>query len=153
MRSRTAIAVATAAIFALFHLIVVAVPIVAPGASGQTQAFAVATFDLPLFWLPGLSAAGRAVLCGSSPLLYTLVFVIGGTLQFTSPFGRSVPTGPARQPLAPFGQWLSTCTERQTSPGSVLICPRPAPPSRNAAQPALYGLPSNAWKPIGRPQG
>jgi hypothetical protein len=71
---------ATAAIFAVFHIIVVAIPVVATGGAGETQALAAAIFDLPLFWLLGLFPAGRAVLYGASPFVYILVFGVGGTL-------------------------------------------------------------------------
>jgi hypothetical protein len=84
MRSRTLLLVSTAAIFALFHIIVVAVPVLASGASGDTQAFAVAMFDLPIFWLLSLLPAGRQLLYGASPVLYTLLFVVGGTLMYAA---------------------------------------------------------------------
>jgi membrane protease YdiL (CAAX protease family) len=84
MSPRTRIFASTAAIFALFHVIVVVAPILTSGASGETQAFAVAIFDLPIFWLLGLFPAGRQVLYGSSSLLYTLLFVVGGTLMYAA---------------------------------------------------------------------
>ena len=84
MRSPTITVVVTAAIFALFHIIVVAVPVVSSGGSGETQAFITATFDLPLFWLLGLFPAGRAVLYGSSPSIYMLVFGLGGTFMYAA---------------------------------------------------------------------
>jgi hypothetical protein len=73
-----------AAIFALFHIIVVAVPMLASGGSGETQAFAAAIFDLPIFWLLGLFSAGREVLYGASPSFYILVFAVGGTLMYAA---------------------------------------------------------------------
>jgi hypothetical protein len=84
MRPRTQIVASTAAIFALFHAVVVVSPILASGASGETQAFAVAIFDLPISWLLGLFPAGRQILYGSSPLLYTLLFVVGGTVMYAA---------------------------------------------------------------------
>jgi hypothetical protein len=71
-----------AAIFALFHVIVVTVPVLSSGGSGESQAFAVAIFDLPICWLLGLFQAGRAVLYGSSHSAYILAFGIGGTLMY-----------------------------------------------------------------------
>jgi hypothetical protein len=53
-----------AAIFALFHIIVVAVPM--------------------FFWLLGLFSAGREVLYGASPSFYILVFAVGGTLMYAA---------------------------------------------------------------------
>ena len=73
-----------AMIFALFHAIVVVVPMLASGGSGETQAFAVALFDMPIFWLLGFFPAGRQLLYGSFPLLYILVFSIGGTLMYAA---------------------------------------------------------------------
>lgn len=84
MRSSRSLVIATAAIFALFHIIVVAVPVLSPGGSGETQAFAAAIVDLPIFWLLGLIPAGRAVLYGSSPWVYILVFSVGGTLMYAA---------------------------------------------------------------------
>ena len=74
----------TAAIFALFHLVVVAVPVVSSGGSGETQAFITATFDLPIFWLLGSFPGGRAVLYGASPSIYMLVFGLGGTFMYAA---------------------------------------------------------------------
>ena len=73
-----------AAIFALFHIIVVAVPMLSSGGSGETQAFAAAIVDLPIFWLLGLFPAGREVLYGASPSFYILVFGGGGTLMYAA---------------------------------------------------------------------
>lgn len=82
MHSRASIVIIMGALFAVFHIIVVAVPMLASGVSGESQAFAAAIVDLPIFWLLGLFPAGRAVLYGSSPLLYILAFVVGGTLMY-----------------------------------------------------------------------
>ncbi|MGH8678511.1 MAG: hypothetical protein ACREUQ_09200 [Burkholderiales bacterium] len=84
MRSVAPTIVAVAAIFALVHIIVVAVPVLMSGGSGETQAFAVAIFDLPIFWLLGLFPAGRTVLYGTFPSLYILVFSVGGTLMYAA---------------------------------------------------------------------
>ena len=84
MCSSRSFTIATAAIFALLHLIVVAVPLLSSGGSGEAQAFAAAIFDVPLFWLLGLVPAGGAVLYGSSPFAYILVFSVGGTLMYAA---------------------------------------------------------------------
>jgi len=84
IRSLKTTVVVTAAIFVFFHLIVVAVPLVLSGGSGEAQAFTTAVFDLPIFWLLGLFPEGRAVLYGSFPLIYLLVFGVGGTLMYAA---------------------------------------------------------------------
>ena len=84
MRSNLSLTMVVATIFALFHILVVAIPVLSSGGSGKTQAFAAAIFDLPLFWLLGLFPAGRAVLYGSSPSVYVLVFSVGGTLMYAA---------------------------------------------------------------------
>ena len=84
MRTPATTVVVIAAIFALFHIIVVAVPIVLSGGSGETQAFITAIFDLPIFWLLGLFPSGRAVLYGSSPSIYMLIFGLGGTFMYAA---------------------------------------------------------------------
>ena len=84
MRSNLSLRIVVATIFALFHILVVAIPVLSSGGSGETQAFAAAIFDLPLFWLLGLFPAGRAVLYGSSPSVYVLVFSVGGTLMYAA---------------------------------------------------------------------
>lgn len=76
--------IVTAAIFALFHIIVVAVPLALSGGSGETQALLTAIFDLPILWLLGLFPSGRAVLYGSSPSIYMVVFGLGGTLMYAA---------------------------------------------------------------------
>ena len=83
MRSRTSIIIVTT-LFALFHIIAVAVPVVTSGGSGETQAFAAAVFDFPIAWLLGLFPAGRGVLYGSSHTLYVLIFSLGGTLMYAA---------------------------------------------------------------------
>ena len=83
MRSSTPIVVLTAAaIFALFHIVVVSVPVLLSGGSGEAQAFSTAILDLPISWLLGLFPSGRAVLYGSSQVLYILVFGVGGTFMY-----------------------------------------------------------------------
>ena len=84
MRSLPRMIIVTTAIFALFHVIVVAVPVLLSSGSGESQAFAAAIFDLPIYWLMGLSEGGRRVLYGSSPVGYILVFVVGGTLMYAA---------------------------------------------------------------------
>ena len=84
MPSSRSLTIIVAAIFALFHVIVVAIPVWSSGGSGESQAFAAAIFDLPLFWLLGLFPAGRGVLYGSSPSAYMLVFSVGGTLMYAA---------------------------------------------------------------------
>ena len=82
MRSRLSLTIAMATIFAIFHIIVVAVPVLSSGGSGETQAFTAAIFDLPIFWLLGLFPAGREVLYGPSHSAYMLAFSVGGTLMY-----------------------------------------------------------------------
>ena len=84
MRSNTPIIGFVAVLFALFHIVVVALPVLMSGGSGEAQAFATAIFDLPIFWLLGVFPNGRAVLYGSSPSLYILVFGVGGTLMYAA---------------------------------------------------------------------
>ena len=83
-RSKATIIVAMTVGFALFHIIVVVLPLLTSAGSGETQAFAVALFDMPIFWLLGLFPAGRQLLYGSFPLLYILVFTVGGTLMYAA---------------------------------------------------------------------
>ena len=84
IRSAKTTVIVTAAIFVIFHLIVVAAPLALSGGSGEAQAFTTAVFDLPIYWLLGLFAGGRAVLYGSSPLIYMLLFGLGGTLMYAA---------------------------------------------------------------------
>ena len=74
----------TSGIFALFHIIVVAVPVLLSRGSGESQAFAAAIFDLPMSWLLGRVPGGRSVLYGSSPWSYMWVFAVGGTLMYAA---------------------------------------------------------------------
>lgn len=82
MRPRSTLAIVMAGIFALFHIIVVAIPVLSSGGSGEAQALTAAIFDRPIVWLLGLFPAGRAVLYGSSSSTYMLVFGVGGTLMY-----------------------------------------------------------------------
>jgi len=84
IRSANTTVIVTAAIFVIFHLVVVVLPLALSGGSGEAQAFATAVFDLPIFWLLGLFPEGRAVLYGSSPSTYVLVFSLGGTLAYAA---------------------------------------------------------------------
>ena len=84
MRSISPVIVVMAALFALFHVIVVAAPVLMSAGSGEAQAFAAAIFDLPISWVLGLFPEGRAVLYGSSPSLYILIFCVGGTLMYAA---------------------------------------------------------------------
>jgi hypothetical protein len=83
MRSKAVVIIVTT-LFALFHIIAVAVPLVTSGGSGEAQAFAAAIFDFPIAWLLGLFPAGRGVLYGSSHTLYVLIFSVGGTLMYAA---------------------------------------------------------------------
>jgi hypothetical protein len=76
--------IVTAVVFAIIHIIVVAIPVLLSGGSGESQAFAAAIFDLPIFWLLGLFPGGRGVLYGSSPSIYMLVFAVGGTFMYAA---------------------------------------------------------------------
>jgi hypothetical protein len=84
MRFNTRHIVLMAGLFALFHIVVVALPVLISAGSGEAQAFAAALFDLPIVWLLGLFSNGRAVLHGSSPTLYILIFSAGGTLMYAA---------------------------------------------------------------------
>ena len=84
MTYKASIIVVMAAVFAIFHILTVAVPILTSGGSGETQAFAAAILDIPISWLLSLSPTGREVLYGSWQLLYILVFSIGGTLMYAA---------------------------------------------------------------------
>jgi hypothetical protein len=82
MRSSLPLTIGLATIFALFHIVAVAIPVLSSGGSGETQAFSAAIFDLPIFWLLGLFPGGREVLYGTSQSAYILVFSLGGTLMY-----------------------------------------------------------------------
>ena len=76
--------IAFAAILALFHIVVVAVPVLLSSGVGESQAFAAAFVDFPISWLLALFPDGRGLLYGSSPWLYISVFAVGGTLMYAA---------------------------------------------------------------------
>jgi len=84
MNSRARTISLAAALFAGFHIIAVALPVLISGGAGESQAFATALFDLPLHWALELFASGLAVLYGSSHALYIWVFAVGGTLMYAA---------------------------------------------------------------------
>jgi len=85
MWSRRAMMIVAAGVLATFHIIVVAIPVLLSGGSGESQAFAVAIFDFPISWLlAALLPSGRGVLYGSSPSIYMLVFAMGGTFMYAA---------------------------------------------------------------------
>jgi ABC-type Na+ efflux pump permease subunit len=84
MRSPATTVFVIAGIFALFHIIFVGVPVALSGGSGEGQAFVTAIFDLPIFWLLESFPGSRAVLYGSSPSIYMLVFGVGGTFMYAT---------------------------------------------------------------------
>lgn len=65
-----------------FHALVVALPLVSTGGSGEGQAFAVMIFDLPLVALLSLFEAGKSLLYNGPPLAYVAVFAVVGTLMY-----------------------------------------------------------------------
>ena len=83
MRSKGPVIIASA-LFAFFHIIVVAVPVVTSRGIGEKQGFAVGMFDLPIVWLLGLFPAGRGILYGSPQMLYVLIFSVGGTFMYAA---------------------------------------------------------------------
>ena len=82
MSSKAVISIFTTTTLALFHIIVVAVPVLSSGGSGEPQGFAAGIFDFPIVWLLDRFPAGRAVLYGSSHALYIFIFSVGGTLMY-----------------------------------------------------------------------
>jgi hypothetical protein len=84
VRSLPSVVIVTAAIFALVHIVVVSVPVLLSGGAGESQAFAATIFDLPISWLLGLFESGRRVLYGSSPLIYIVVFAVGGSVMYAA---------------------------------------------------------------------
>jgi hypothetical protein len=76
--------IVTAVVFAIIHIIVIAIPVLWSGGAGESQAFAAAIFDFPISWLLGMFPSGRAVLYGSSPSIYILVFAVGGTCMYAA---------------------------------------------------------------------
>src|SRR4030095_11778854 len=80
MRSLPSMVMFMAVFFAIIHIIVVAIPVLLSGGSGESQAFAVAILDFPILSVLGLFKGGRSVLYGSAPSIYLLGFAGGGTL-------------------------------------------------------------------------
>lgn len=74
--NRTLIA---ASVFASFHIVAVALPVLSSHGQGETQAFAVMIFDIPLVWLLSVFG-GRAVLNGGP--WYVAIFSVVGTLMY-----------------------------------------------------------------------
>jgi hypothetical protein len=70
-----------ATLCALFHVVMVAIPIVMTGGVGESQGFRAAYLDFPIVWLLGWFPGGSRVLYGSSPA-YVWIFSIGGTLMY-----------------------------------------------------------------------
>ena len=82
MRSKAA-TIITSSVFAIFHVIVVVVPVISSGANGEGQAFAVVIFDVPLVWLLSAMPGGNTVLYNNRRA-YTFVFCIFGTLMYAA---------------------------------------------------------------------
>ena len=70
-----------ASVLALFHIIVVVVPVLSSHASGEGQAFIVALLDFPLVAYLQRTSGGSRVLYDDMAA-YTQVFCIGGTLMY-----------------------------------------------------------------------
>jgi hypothetical protein len=60
----------------------VALPVISTWGNGESQAFAVAIFDLPLVALLSLFAAGKSLLYNGPQWAYVGVFAVGGTLMY-----------------------------------------------------------------------
>ncbi|MBT3288868.1 MAG: hypothetical protein HN849_33035 [Victivallales bacterium] len=80
MRKRAATLIC-AAVFALFHVIVVAMPVILSGGGGEKQAFAVIYFDLPLVVALELIPGGEKLLGGNLTAYVAFVSVVG-TLMY-----------------------------------------------------------------------
>ena len=65
----------------LLHLILVVMPVVTSGGSGEKQAGRVVILDFPLVWLMNCFEAGRAVLEGNVQR-YQLFISVGGTVMY-----------------------------------------------------------------------
>jgi hypothetical protein len=80
-------------VFAALHVMLVATPVMTSGGSGEGQAFAVALFDFPLFWLLNQFEWGRDILFGNLGAtghgMYVLIFAFGGTI-FWAALGASL---------------------------------------------------------------
>jgi len=70
-----------AAIFALFHVLIVVSALVSTGGSGEGQAFTVAFLDAPLVLLLGVVPRGGYILY-DSVTAYVWFFCIAGTLMY-----------------------------------------------------------------------
>ena len=77
-----------AIVFAALHVLLVAVPVLTSGGSGEGQAFAVAVFDFPLVWLLHQFEWGRDILFGNLGAIgrgmYVTIFGIGGTILWAA---------------------------------------------------------------------
>jgi len=71
-----------AAVLAFFHFVVVGIPVLVSGGTGETQAFAAALFDAPIHWLLTRVPGAAAVVYGPHPAIYMLIFAGGGTLMY-----------------------------------------------------------------------
>jgi hypothetical protein len=69
-------------VFGSFHALMVALPVISTWGNGESQAFAVAIFDLPLVALLSLFAAGKSLLYNGPQWAYVGVFAVGGTLMY-----------------------------------------------------------------------
>lgn len=73
-----------AIVFAMLHVLLVAVPVVSSGANGEAQAFAVVIFDFPLVWILSQFDWGLDILYGNlgttGKTIYVLIFSIGATI-------------------------------------------------------------------------
>ena len=73
-----------AIVFATLHVVLVALPVVTSGASGEAQAFAVLILDFPLVWVLSQFGWGLDILYGNlgatGRAIYMLIFGIGATI-------------------------------------------------------------------------
>ena len=67
------------AVMGLLHIVLVVIPVVMSGGSGENQAGRVLFFDFPLVWLMNRFEPSRAVLEGDVHW-YVLTISVGGTL-------------------------------------------------------------------------
>src|SRR5262245_19499917 len=68
-----------ASLCALFHIVVVASPVLSSHGIGETQGFAVGIFDMPLVWLVS-ALGGGAILNGGR--WYVFIFSVFGTFMY-----------------------------------------------------------------------
>ena len=74
-----------AGIFSAVHLVLVALPVIASGGSGESQAMLVGLFDLPLVFLLLQTHTGACILYGCaepSPVPYVVLIPVAGTLMY-----------------------------------------------------------------------